>query len=269
LEFKGLKLQSNLDLHKHRIKIRQYFREYTKWGGFPEVVLSKTNARKQELLLRYFDDILMKDVVKRYNVNEIEKLQRLADLYLSNIATLQSFNKLKVKVGLSLDTTERFSRYLGLARLFIYLDKFDWSRGKQVRSVKKVYVSDIGFYSLKGFRFSENLGRIAENLVAIELIRRKSFDPTMEIYYWRDYQDHEVDFVVKVGKNIAHLIQVSAISSVDDIRSRELNSLAAAHRTTGCDDLLVITDDYEGEHEHKGARIRFVPLWRWCIELTK
>jgi len=78
------------------------------------------------------------------------------------------------------------------SKFFIYLDKFDWSRGKQVRSVKKVYVSDIGFYSLKGFRFSENLGRIAENLVAIELFRRKTFDPAVEIYYWRDYQDHEV-----------------------------------------------------------------------------
>ncbi len=267
LEFRGVSIGSSLDVQKQRIEIRRQLIEYCTWGGFPEVVLSTSTARKQELLLRYFDDILMKDIVKRFTITKIMALEMLADLYVAHIGTLQSFNKLKVKVGTSLDTVERYSSYLELARLFIFIDKFDWSKGKQIRSVKKVYLSDIGPYLLKGFRFSENYGRIAENIIAIELMRRKRFDPRLEIYYWRDYQGHEVDFVLKIGSRITSLIQVHAITSSEDLKPRELAALVKAQQATNCAELLVITDGYEGEVEHDGATVTLIPLAKWLLNI--
>jgi predicted AAA+ superfamily ATPase len=70
------------------------------------VVLSGDNARKRELLLRYFDDIIIKDMVKRYGVKEIHKLENLANLLVATRATLQAFNKLKERIGASLVTVE-------------------------------------------------------------------------------------------------------------------------------------------------------------------
>jgi predicted AAA+ superfamily ATPase len=265
LEFKNLKLTSKLELIKHRIKISRLLDEYFEWGGFPEVVLSPSTQRKGELLFRYFDDIVMKDVVKRFGIKEIEKLESLANIYMSNISTLQSFNKLKETVGLSLDTIERFSKYLETARMFLFLKKFEYSVGKQTRSMRKVYTMDPGFYNVKGFKFSENYGKLAENIVATELSRRCSFNPKLEIYYWKDYQQREVDFVIKRGLKVEQLVQVTSVSGFDKIEKREIDSLLKACKELKCKDLLIITKDYEGEEYFNGKKIKIVPLWKWLL----
>jgi len=266
LEFGGLRAGTEVEAVRNRIEIMRGLEEYLKWGGFPEVVLSQSEARKKELLAGYFDDIILKDVVKRFGVREIERLESLAGLYLSNISTLQSFNRLKEAVGLSLDTVERFSRYLELAGMFFFTKKFDFSLRRQLKSVRKVYVIDPGFFQVKGFKVSENLGRILENVVAIELLRRASLTvPPLEMYYWRDHQGREVDFVVKEGERIKQLIQCCYEVENRDVKRREMTALLKASREVSCDDLLVVTWDYESEEEINGKKIRFVPLWKWLM----
>jgi len=263
LDFNDIELD-DLKLFKERNIIQKIFFDYCIWGGFPEVVLSGSEVVKKELLNTYFHDILIKDVVKRFNISDIPKLESLAHLYITQISDLISFNKLKDRLKMSLDTIENYSKYMEKARLFFFLDKFDWSRWKQIRSQKKVYVSDIGFHTLKGFKFSENRGKVMENIVAIELMRKRS--DGFELYYWRDYQDHEIDFVVKKGNRIEKLIQVTSVSSIEDVNMREHRSLLIGKKMTDCHDLIIITDDAEGEVEMKDARIRLVPLWKWLLE---
>lgn len=265
LDFRGLKIASRLDFVKERLKISRLFDEYMKWGGFPEVTLSPSFQRKEELLLRYFDDIIMKDVVKRFGIKEIEKLENMANILVSNISAPQSYNKLKERIGASVDTVERFAGYLEMARLFIFLRKFDYSVGKQITSISKVYVSDSGFCKIKGFRFSENYGRLAENAVAVELFRRRTFNPRLEIYYWRDYQQREVDFIVKEGKDVKQMIQATAISDFSEVEDRELESLLKASEELGCRNLLMITKDYEDGKTIDGKKIEFLPLWKWLL----
>jgi predicted AAA+ superfamily ATPase len=264
LEFKGLHVGTELEVVRNRLEIMRGLEEYFRWGGFPEVVLSESEARKKELLAGYFNDIILKDVVKRFGVREIEGLESLAGLYLSNISTLQSFNRLKEAVGLSLDTVERFSRYLELAGMFLFTKKFEFSLKRQLRSVRKVYVIDPGFFQVKGFKVSENFGKILENVVAVELFRRASLTvPPLEIYYWRDYQGREVDFVVKEGERIKQLIQCCYEVENRDVKRREMAALLKASHEVSCDNLLIVTWDYEGEEETNGRKIRFVPLWKW------
>lgn len=266
LDFRNLKPKNRVEFVKNRVKIRKALDEYLEWGGFPEVVLSQAVQRKRELLLRYFDDIIVKDIVKRFGITEMEKLENLAATYISNISTLQSFNKLKEKIGVSLDTIERFSRYLEAARLFFFLKKFEYSVGKQIKSIRKAYIMDLGFYAVKGFRLSENYGRIAENAVAIELLRRCFFNPELTVFYWKDYQQREVDFVVRVGAKVKQLIQVTSASESDEIDKRETYSLLKAAKELRCNNLLVVTDEYEAEERIKGRIIKFVPLWKWLLE---
>jgi len=171
------------------------FNEYLKFGGFPQVVLSENEKRKEELLRTYFFDIITRDVAKRFKVKKLAQLEALAKIYVSNMATIQSFNKLKKDLNLSVDSIERFSKYLEIARLFLFLSNFRHSVKKQVRSMKKVYCIDTGFYSTLGFKFLESISKIMENVVAIELFRKKEFNPNLEIFYLRN--NYEVDFLVK------------------------------------------------------------------------
>ncbi len=269
LSFRGLDIAGAVDIAKHRVSIKRFFDEYLEWGGFPEVALSESVQRKRELLLRYFDDILIKDVVKRFGVKEIEKLEQLASLFISNVATLQSLNKLKDRVGVSLNTVERFLSYFETARMFNLVKKFDYSIGRQMRSISKVYAVDLGLYAARGFKFAEHYGHLAENLVAVELFRQRAFDPLIEIYYWKDQQQREVDFVVKTGIKVTQLIQVCWNMRDEKTREREIKSLVKAGNELHCDDLLVITADEEASPavRRNGAEttIRLLPLWRWLL----
>ena len=265
LNWKGLKIRNEIEILKQKHRIQNLLEEYINFGGFPEVVLSE-GERKIELIRGYFDDIITKDVAKRFNIREIEKLENLVKNYISNISTLQSFNRLKNVIGLSLDSVERFSKYLETARIMFFLPKFGYSVKQHILSPKKIYAIDTGFYSAIGFKFMENVGRLMENMVAIELFRKKSLHPLLEVYYWKDYQGKEVDFVVKEGQRVKELIQVTHASGRDEIEKREIRSLVKASRELGCKNLLVITWDYEDEENLEGRRIRFLPLWKWLIK---
>lgn len=266
LYFNGVAPANGIEVYKNKIKIQRLLDEYLKWGGFPEVTLSSSVQRKNELLVRYLEDIIMKDAVKRFGIKEIEKFENLVSIYISNISTLQSFNRLKERIGASLDTVERFSGHLETVRMFLFLKKFEYSVGEQIKSVRKVYVIDPGFYTVKGFRFSENYGKVAENVAAVELFRGRSINPGLEIYYWRDYQQREVDFVIKDEEKVKQLIQVTSASDSDEIEKRETDALVKASKELGCKDLLVVTTDYEDEKYVKGEKIKFIPLWKWLLE---
>jgi len=88
----------------------------------------------------------------------------------------------------------------------------------------------------------------------------------MEIFYWKDYQQREVDFVIKEGLKVKQLIQVSYASDRDEINEREIKSLLKASELLKCKDLLCISWDYEDEEKINGKKIKFVPLWKWLLE---
>ena len=106
-----------------------------------------------------------------------------------------------------------------------------------------------------------------ENVVFLELLRKTNERPLLEIYYCKDYQGREVDFLVKEGVKVVKLIQVTYASGRDEIEKREIRSLLKADELFQKDqpELVVITWDYEAEEEIKGKKIRFVPLWKWLL----
>ena len=127
---------------------------------------------------------------------------------------------------------------------------------------------DNGIITTAGFRFSENIGRLMENVVATELLRRKSYsDKNYEIFYFKDHQQREVDFVLKEGLRIKQLIQVTYASERYEIDKREIKALLKASDLLKCKDLLCITWDYEGKDEIKGKKIKFLPLWKWLLNI--
>jgi hypothetical protein len=259
LDFKGVSIRSGVEMIKFRHRIRKLLDEYLEFGSFPKVALIEEG--KEELLNNYFRDILIKDVQSRFKVREPVKLEELAKYYLTNIGTLQSFNRVRKLLNLSLDTVERYSKYFTVARLIFFVPKFSFSVREQILNPKKVYCVDTGLRDIVSFKFSEDLGRIVENVVFLNLLFRNK-----EIYYWKDKQQREVDFVLKSGLEIEQLIQVTYASNEEEIEVREKKALIKASEELNCEDMRVITWDYEAEEEFKGEAIKFVPLWKWLLE---
>ena len=263
LLFNNLQIKNPLDLISHEIKIKANLKNYLKYGSFPEVVLRQD---KTELLLTYFRDILEKDLIKRYKIRKIGQFKSVLKFYLSNIANLITFNSLEKHFKVSADTVEKFSSYFETAYVLFFLKRFSFKVKEQDKSPRKVYAIDTGLVNTVGFRFSPNDGRIMENIVFLELKRKQSSDLGLEIYYWKDERHREVDFVIKQGQQMVQLIQVCWQISDFKTKDRELKSLVLASQELKCNNLLVITDDFEGEEKLKGKKVKFVPLWRWLLE---
>ena len=258
LDFRGIEIEDMLDIVDKRFEIERSIKEYLEFGGFPEVVLSEN---KRELLTNYWKDIIYRDVILRFKIRKIEHFRSLGRFYLTNISSPITFNRISKFLGISDDTVETFSRYLVETFSIFFVKRFSFSLKEQENSPRKVYSIDNGLSNAIGFRFSDNFGRLMENLVAIELKRRGE-----EIYYWRDYSGREVDFVVKEGVKVKQLIQVCY--DIEDVstKNRELRALIKAGKELKCKNLKVITWDYEGREEFKNKKINFIPLWRYLLE---
>ncbi len=252
----------NIYLTQSIAKIKGFLRKYLEIGGFP---LAYRLGRS--FLAENYKDIIERDVIQRYNIKYRGVLRELARYYVSNSAMKVSFNKLRNILGVkSVQTIKNYSHYLSNAYLIFLIEKYSPKLKTQYISPKKVYCVDNGIINTIGFKISQNIGNLMENLVAIELLRRKSYwFNDWEIYYWEDYRQNEVDFVVKEGQNIRQLIQVTYASDIYEVNEREIKALIKASKLLGCKNLLVITWDLEDETRINNRVIRYIPLWKWLL----
>ena len=249
-------------------KIKHLAREYTRAGGLPQMVLNKAEEFRRRFIGEYLDLVVYRDIIERYGVKNLSVVRMMLKLLTCSFAKEFSihrfYNSLKSQnIKVSKKTLYNYFAYFEDA-LFVYpIYKFSYSIKDVLLSVPKVYIIDTGLLTAFG-SFSENAGRRMENIVAIELLRRKSyFDPSMELYYYKSVG--EVDFVIKRGSKIEQLIQVCYDINDLNTRERELRSLIKASRDLRSENLLVITWDYEAVEEFKGKRIMLIPLWKWLL----
>ena len=142
--------------------------------------------------------------------------------------------------------------------LLFFIKKFDYALKKQNANPKKVYVVDTALAERVSFRISEDKGRRMENMVLLELLRRKK-----EVYYHKKV--YECDFVVKQGTSITEVLQV-CWSLHQDSKDREVRGLVEAAKTYRLKEGVIVTYDESGEVKSEGVRICFIPLWRWLLE---
>ena len=251
--FKGLNLEKKLDILSKKVEIKQLLREYLEFGGFPLVTLKEEKA---EILARYFDDILTRDVAERHKIRKPEKLKALGNYYITNSASLVSYRRTAKFIGLSLDTVERFSRYMEESCLLYFIPKFSASLKEQEVNPKKIYCIDGGLISAVSFRFSDYIGKLYENIVFFSLLQSGK-----DIYYYKN--KGECDFVIKEGK-VINLLQVSY--QLADNKKREINGLVEAMEALKIKEGLILTEDESGEELIKGKKIIYYPLWKWLLE---
>ncbi len=228
------------------------FDEYLDYGGFPAVFFREKEF-KVRILAQYFDDILYKDIVDRYNLNS-QKAKDLAIYLITNFTSLISLRSLRTSLGLSYETIKDYLSYFKEAFLFFTIDHFSYSLKEQKTNPSKIYCIDNGLRNAVSFKFSEDEGKLAENLVFIELRRYGK-----EVYYWKSEKQREVDFVIK---NLDQSLTAINVSYTDEINIREINALIDFKKLfEKTKQIIIITKNLEKTENE----IRFIPLWRWLL----
>ncbi len=100
----------------------------------------------------------------------------------------------------------------------------------------------------------------------MELQRRKAVNKDLEVYYWKDHQQNEIDFALKEKNKIVELIQVTFADNKEEIKEREIKRLIKASSALKCKNLTILTWNYESEKKSAGKQIKFIPLWKWLLE---
>ncbi len=256
LGFKNIELdkkdfQKGLLSEKTKIKLLRAMNEYLHEGGFPEVS-SKPKEYKMPVLQQYFDDILYKDIVDRYNLNP-QKTKDLALFFATNFTGIMSLRNVRNSLQLSYDTTTNYLAYFKEAFLFFTLDHFSYSFKEQKTMASKVYCIDNGLRNAVSFKFSKDEGKLAENLVLVELLRRKS-----SAYYWKN--KNEVDFVIKNSDNSLTAINVSYTNELDEREIKGPLEFKERYKPR-IKELIILSKNTE----QKIKGIKVVPLWKWLL----
>ena len=126
---------------------------------------------------------------------------------------------------------------------------------------RKIYVSDLGIRNAISFDFSENKGRLLENLVFLRLLKTDK-----EIYYYKTKNNLEVDFLVKEKQKVKLLIQVSFVLKNFKTKDREIKALTKAMQELKLKQGIIITENEEDEINIDGKKIKVIPAYQWLLE---
>jgi predicted AAA+ superfamily ATPase len=239
--------------------------KYMESGGYPEIVTGRSEMRQYSSAL--FNSIIYRDIIKRANIRLHKGIENLALYLLSNIASEYSYNNLtRMTSCSSVRTVEKFLGYLEEAFLLFSIRRFSFKLKEQMSFNKKIYCVDNGLISGNAFSNSPNYGKLFENLIAIEL-KKRELEKEIELFFWKNRQNEEVDFVVRKNLKVESLIQACFNIDNPETKSRESRALLKASKELKCENLFILTQDYEAEEELKwfdlSGKIKFIPLWKW------
>lgn len=222
-------------------------------GGFPEML--KTD--EPEVLMRLFQDILIRDVAVRHGIRNTSSLQQLAVWLISNIGKPVTGNSLRkiFDIGSSSSIMDYLS-YFSDAYLFYFVPVFSFSQKVQMVNAKKVYAVDTGLIRVNSRSFTRDDGRILENMVFLQLRRLHQ-----EIFYFK--QKKECDFIVcEKGKPTA-IIQVCMDLSSDNLE-REMAGIREAMGFLKMSKSTIVTHNQEDIFTFGDQTVKVLPFSKWA-----
>lgn len=217
------------------------FEEFIQFGGFPEVVLENDKDKKKELLIQYFNDILLRDIFERYSVIATQQFKALAQYIISNTGLKISANKLANELNINSRSAEKYLSYLIDAYLIFEVPFFSYSAKTKYVSgrASKYYALDNGLvFALSN---KKNRGHLIESLIAQKVRKSKKDD----LYYWTE--KNEVDFI---SENVAYNVVSSKI-----IPNREIQGLKDIGKAKKHITKFVLLNEFKDEKNNVDYRI--------------
>lgn len=202
--------------------IEDTFNDYIKWGGMPQRFMQKDDISRKTYLNDIYDSIIIKDIVKRFNIKDIDLLNRIVTYILTTPSQVFSPDSLKKYMqsdsrNVSLETLYNYLDYITRANLISKAERYD-VRGKRILTGKyKYYLTDLGFTNILSEGKKEQIGAYLENIVYNELIAR-GYSVNIGTL-----ENGEIDFIA-TRFNEKIYIQVTYILSDETVIDREFNA---------------------------------------------
>lgn len=241
------------------LDIQVAFDRYIKEGGMSGSYLYKESEEKFKYLADIFDTLILRDIRQKYKIRNIALMDKIADFMMDNISNLTSSRKIADTLTKNVDTINHktvgsYLDYLCNAFAFYKVRRYDIRGKKYLTSYEKYYLSDHAFrYAKLGTR-NLDYGRVMENIVALELMRRG-----YEIYVGVLYKK-EIDFVA-VKQNEKIYIQVSDDISNEKTFEREVDSLL---KIKDAYPKLLIARTRHELYQYEGIQVIDIAKWLSC-----
>ena len=209
-------------LDKNKYELLDVFEEYVKWGGLPQVFMQVDDMSKKTYLNDVYNSIIVKDIVTRFNVKDVDLLNRIITYILTTPANTFSAESLSkyfesISRSVSLETIYNYIDYITRAMLIEKSSRYD-IRGKRILTGKyKYYLTDLGFTNILSEGKKEQLGAYLENIVYNELINRGY------TVYIGTNDASEVDFIATRFQEKIY-IQVAYLLANEETITREFNA---------------------------------------------
>ncbi len=246
---------------KEKTAVRKAFSRFLIDGGYPALLLDN-NLQKEQILQSYYDSMIFKDIIERYKIEDVKKLKSLAQLLFQSVSSDMSYTKLAERMKaigfvISKNTVIEYISYFEDAYLFFQNLKYEYSVAQQMGSIKKLYCIDNGILNAVSFKFSDDIGRLLENLVFVELKRKG------ETVY-RHKSKHDCDFLIVRKGKVVQAVQVT--QNLDEAtKKREYSGLLEAMAIHGLQEGLILTEEQIGEEKVQGKKIMVKPIWQWLL----
>jgi predicted AAA+ superfamily ATPase len=260
LRFREENIDKDFQYTSQRFKIKKLLKEYLEWGGFPEVVLEKDIKLKKKILQDYFNFLVYRDLAERFKIENTLLLKDILKFLFTNFTSFFSVNSyfqfIKQKVPVSRETISDYLSFIQETDYFFLLPQFSYSLKAQKINPKKIICLDNGLRNIISFRFSEDKGKLAENLVGNFLKWQVADLKEKEVFCWRNKR--EIDFVVKENNKLSAL----NVSFGEKLEEREITSLLEFKKNfKKTKELILVTKDLE--KKEKG--IKFIPLEKFLL----
>lgn len=246
---------------KNKSTVIHYAEKFLTNGGFPETVSYEKYIRLK-ILQEYFNVMIFRDIVERYQVSNIDALKFFIKKVFAGVTKPFSVNKAyndlrSMGYKISNKYLYDYFNYCNDVFLCQSINKFDFSEIKQAKSDKKTYIIDTGLLSAIEFSTSANSGKLLENLVFLEFLKAGK-----EIFYFRN--QYECDFVIKEDNKLTPY-QVAWDLSDENTRERELKGLSEACNYLNIKTGIILCFDYEEEIYYNGLTIQVTPVYKYFL----
>ena len=233
------------------------FDSYLEEGGMSGSYLYTTTKEKYSYINdEVFNALIVRDIIRRYKIRNVNLLNKLVDFLMDNIGNITSIRKIadtltSNKTKTNDKTVGKYIGYLCDAFAFYRIRRYDISGKKYLTTDDKFYLSDHSFRFARLGTKNLNTGRVIENIVAVELLRRG-----YEVYVGTMYNG-EIDFVA-MKQNEKLYFQVSDDISSEKTFTREVSPLL---KIKDAYPKILLARTRQKEFQHEGIRIINLADW--------
>jgi len=237
-------------------EINKYFKEFSIYGGYPRVILSKDNEEKKDILKNIYNTYFLKEIKEILQLPGDFKLSKLIKVLAIQMGGLINYNELSSATGFNYHDLLKNINILKKTFICIESRPFFTNKKKELVKSPKLFFLDNGFRNFVINNFQDldertDVGNLNENFIASELIKKE-----IKLKYWRTKAGAEVDFIIeKEGKTIP--VEVKSNLKSPKI-TRSFRNFLEEHKSKRG---FIFSQSYLNKIKFKNTNLNFAPLF--------